>query len=294
MAANVSPPAAVGGAPRAKPRPVKIIRPSSFSVRGMAEGLVALAQYKDLIYTLSVHRVKVRYKQSLLGLAWAILQPLALMLIYTVIFSVLARMPSDGAPYALFAYTALLPWTFFSTALTNATNGFISQAQLITRVYFPREILPLTYVIAALFDFVVASSVLAGLLVYYQVALTGYALYVVPIILVVTLFATAMALLFSALQVRFRDIGVAMPLLLQVWMFATPVVYPLSVVPERLRPLYMLNPMVGLIENFRQVVLHGGAPDLRLLAVSAVISTVLLGITYTYFKHVEATVADII
>jgi lipopolysaccharide transport system permease protein len=229
-----------------------------------------------------------------LGVAWAVLQPLSLMLIYTLIFSYIARMPSDGIPYAVFAYAALLPWTYFSTALVNSTNGLVSHADLVTKVYFPREILPLTYVIAALFDFLVASIVFAGLLIYYNVQLTWMALYSFPIILVLTCFATAMALLFSATQVRFRDIGVAMPLLMQLWMFASPVVYPLSAVPAWLRPFYMLNPMAGIIESFRRVMLQGQPPDFWSLGVALVASLVLLSVSYVYFKRVEATIADVI
>lgn len=281
----------------AKPRAARrrtVIRPPNVSQLNILSNLAKLAQYKDLLYTLSVHRIKVRYKQSVLGIAWAVLQPLALMLIYTVIFSLIARMPSDGAPYAIFAYVALLPWTYFSTTLTNATNSLVSHSSLVSKVYFPREILPLTYVIAAFFDLLIASTVLAALLIYYKVSLTLNALYVVPIILVLTVFITAVAFFFSATQVRFRDIGVGMSLLLQLWMFATPVVYPLSAVPERLRPFYMLNPMVGLVENFRRVVLQGVAPDFRMLGISALISFILLPAAYIYFKRVEATVADII
>ena len=276
------------------PRRVTVIRAPSFSVTGVFGALAKLAHYRDLLYTLSVHRIKVRYKQSLLGVAWAILQPLSLMLIYTLTFSLIAKMPSDGAPYPVFTFVALLPWTYFSTAVTNATNGLVSHSQLVTKVYFPREILPLTYVVAALFDLAIASSVLVGLLLYYDVPLTAQALYAVPVLAVLTLFATAMALFFSATQVRFRDVGMAMPLLLQVWMFATPVVYPLSVVPERLRPFYQLNPMVGVIDNFRRVVLQGAAPNFRVLGASAVISVVLLVAAYIYFKNVEATIADVI
>ena len=275
-------------------RRVTIIRSPSLTLSGLVRDLLKLTHYRDLIYTLSVHRIKVRYKQSLLGVSWAILQPLSLMLIYTFIFSFIARVPSDGAPYAIFAYSALLPWTYFSTALVNATNGLVSHSQLITKVYFPREILPLTYVIASLFDLLIASSVFAALMIYYGVSLTANAIYAVPIILVMTIFVTAMSLFFSATQVRFRDIGVAMPLLIQLWMFATPVVYPLSAVPARFRSLYLLNPMVGFIENFRQVMLHGATPDLRLLGVATLISIILLVASYVYFKRVEATIADVI
>lgn len=275
-------------------RRVTVIRAPAISLPGIVRDFVKLTHYRDLLYTLSVHRVKVRYKQSVLGVAWAVLQPLSLMLIYTLIFSYIARMPSDGIPYAVFAYSALLPWTYFATALVNSTNGLVSHADLVTKVYFPREILPLTYVIAALFDFMVASIVFAGLLIYYHVQIGWVALYSFPIILVLTLFATAMSLLFSATQVRFRDIGVAMPLLMQLWMFASPVVYPLSAVPAWLKPFYMLNPMAGIIESFRRVMLQGAAPDFQSLGVALIASIVLLALSYVYFKRVEATIADVI
>lgn len=275
-------------------RRVTVISAPSISFGGVLSDVAKLSHYRDLLYTLSVHRVKVRYKQSVLGVAWAVLQPLSLMLIYTLIFSYIARMPSDGIPYAVFAYSALLPWIYFSTALVNSTNGLVSHADLVTKVYFPREILPLTYVIAALFDFLVASTVFAGLLIYYNVQLTWMALYSIPIILILTCFATAVSLLFSATQVRFRDIGVAMPLLMQLWMFASPVVYPLSAVPAWLRPFYMLNPMAGIIESFRRVMLQGEPPDFTSLGVALVASLVLLALSYVYFKRVEATIADVI
>jgi lipopolysaccharide transport system permease protein len=275
-------------------RPIRIIRPVSFSPLDLLRELRELWQYRDLFYTLTVHRIKVRYKQSVLGLAWAILQPLSLMLIYTVIFSVIAKVPSEGVPYAVFAYAALLPWTFFSSSLTNATQGLVSHSQLVTKVYFAREILPLTYVSAALFDFAVASTFLFALFFYYGVGLTVYALYAIPILVLLTALATAFSLFLSAMQVKFRDIGVAMPLLLQLWMFTTPVVYPLSAVPQRFRGLYVLNPLVGAIENFRRVVLQGVEPDFHSLAISAIVAAILLPLAYLYFKRVEATMADVI
>jgi lipopolysaccharide transport system permease protein len=275
-------------------RPIRIIRPPSFSPLNLFAELRGLWQYRDLFYTLSVHRIKVRYKQSLLGLAWAILQPLSLMLIYTVIFSKIAKVPSEGVPYAVFAYAALLPWTFFSSALTNATSGLVNHTQLVTKVYFAREILPLTYVSAALFDFAVASTFLIALFFYYGVSLSTYALYAIPILVLLTMLATAFSLIFSVIQVRFRDVGVAMPLLLQLWMFASPVVYPLSAVPAHLRGFYALNPMVGVIENFRRVMLQGTTPDFYSLGISALVAAILLPAAYLYFKRVEATMADII
>lgn len=262
--------------------------------------LAIVWHYRDLLLTLTAHRINVRYKQSALGMAWAVLQPLSLMLIYTVIFSYVARVPSDGAPYAIFAYAALLPWTTFSTGLGNATNGLVSHAGLITKVYFPREILPLSYIIAALVDFCIASVVLAGLLFYEHIPLTLNLLYIIPIVFVMMVFTLACALLFCMLQVRFRDIGVGLPLLLQIWMFAVPVVYPLSAVmnsnklSDGLKFAYTLNPMVSIIDNFRRVVLHGTAPDFKALGLAAGMSFVLLPVTYAYFKRTEATMADVI
>ena len=273
MAAQATMP---GEASCTESRPATVIRAPSFSPLTLARGVVRLVHYRDLLYTLSVHRLKVRYKQSVLGPSWAVLQPLSLMLIYTVIFSRIARVPSEGAPYALFAYCALLPWTYFSTALSTATHSLVSHFSLVTKVYFPREILPLTYVIAALVDFLVASTVLGGMLLYYDVSLTAQALYAIPTIAVLTLFTIAVSLVLCAIQVRYRDIGVAMPLVLQLWMFATPVVYPLSVVPESWRSLYVLNPMVGIIESFRRVILQGEPPDFHALAISAIVSMILL------------------
>jgi lipopolysaccharide transport system permease protein len=161
-------------------------------------------------------------------------------------------------------------------------------------VYFPREILPLSYIAAALVDFAAASTIFAGLLLYYRIPITAQAFWAFPIMLILICFLTAVSLFFSATQVRFRDVGVAMPLLLQLWMFATPVVYPLSVVPARFRGLYELNPLVGLIENFRQVCVRGEGPDVRLLIVSGGLSIGLLFASWLYFKHVDATIADVI
>jgi lipopolysaccharide transport system permease protein len=273
---------------------VSIIRAPSLSPAKLVRDLAKLAQYRDLLYTLSVHRIKVRYKQSLLGGMWAIIQPVSLMLMFTFIFSFVARIPSEGAPYAIFAYTALLPWNYFSTSVSNATGSLVSHAQFVTKVYFPREILPATYVIASLFDLIVASTVLVGLMAYYRVPLTINVLYVAPIVLIITSFALAISLFLSATQVRFRDIGVAVPLLLQLWLFATPVIYPLSAVPSRFRSVYNLNPMVAVIESFRQVLLRGAPPDFRSLTIAAILSVVLLFLSYVYFKHFETTMADII
>jgi lipopolysaccharide transport system permease protein len=273
-------------------RSVTILRPPSPLGFGLLRQLGRLPQAADLLYTLTLHRIRVRYKQSVLGLVWAVLQPLLLMLVFTVIFGFTTRMPSEGLPYAVFVYGAVLPWTFLSTAVGNGTGSLVSHAQMVTKVAFPREILPLSYVAAALADFLIASTILAGLMAYYHVPLTAQALWVLPIVVVLAGFATAVGLILAALQVHFRDVGVALPLFLQIWMFATPVVYPLSAVPARFRWFYDLNPAVGLVEGFRRVTLTGQPPDARLLAISIVATAVLLPVAYAGFKFVEATVAD--
>jgi lipopolysaccharide transport system permease protein len=279
---------------RSSARPVYEIRPPSIFGFNLLANLSKLLHYKDLIWTLSLHRIKVRYKQSVLGVLWVILQPISMMLVFTFIFSLIVRMPSEGIPYAVFAFTALVLWNYFSTGVSNATNSLVRDAQFVTKVYFPREILPITYIVAALFDFAVASTLLAALLIYYHIPLTLNVLYAVPILLVLTCFALAISFIFSATQVRFRDIGVAVPLLLQLWLFATPVIYPLSAVPERWRPFYMLNPMVGIIDSFRYVILKGAPPNASSLLYSGAVSVVLLFVSYLYFKRVEATMADFV
>jgi len=275
-------------------RPVQIIRPPSFSILATGQHLTRLIQCRDLLYVLTAHRINVRYKQSVLGYCWALLQPLLLMLIYTVIFSRLAKVPTRGTPYAIFAFTALLPWTFFSNGLSNATLGLVSHSNLLSRVYFPREILPLSYVIAAFVDFLAASVILSILMFYYRVPLTINILWAVPSIVTLTVFLTGMALLVSGVQVRFRDVGMALPLVLQVWMFATPVVYSLASVPANLRFWYELNPMVGIMETFRGALLYGAPPDAALLSGSFAISVVVAFAAYVWFKHVETTFADVI
>jgi lipopolysaccharide transport system permease protein len=258
------------------------------------DDLRALARYRDLLYTLSLHRIKVRYKQSLLGLAWALLQPLALMLIYTLVFSLIARVESGAQPYAVFAFAGLLPWTFFTSAVASVTTSFVNNSTLVTKVYFPREILPLTYVIAALFDFAVASTLLVGLFVWYDLPLTLAALWAVPVMAVAAVLVTGVGLLLSVIQVRVRDVGVAVPLVLQVLMFASPVVYPLQAVPAWLRPWYDLNPLVGIVDGFRRAVLDGAAPDPRLLGMAAGLSIAVLLVAYVAFRRVQATMADVI
>jgi len=275
-------------------RPVQVIRPPSFSLQALGEHLARLAQCRDLIYALTLHRISVRYKQSVLGYFWAVLHPVLLLLIYTVIFSRVAAVPTNGAPYAIFAFTALLPWTFFSNGLSGATIGLPAHSNLMSKVYFPREILPLSYVLAALLDFLIASVVLVALMLYYGIHLTASALWVLPAMVILTVFLTGITLFASAMQTRFRDVGVAMPLILQVWMFATPVVYSRQSVPEAFRRWYDLNPLVGIMETFRSALLNRAIPDTTLLFECLLLSLIIAVVSYAWFKHVEATLVDVI
>lgn len=273
-------------------RPVTVRRPES--VPGLWAALRLLADSWDLFRTLTAHRIRVRYKQSALGLFWAVLQPVALMLIFTLVFGRIARVPSEGIPYSLFAYSGLLVWSFLATALGNATHALVAHAQLITKVYFPREVLPLSYVAAALFDLCAAVVVLGALLAYHDIGLTWSALYALPVLLILTTLVTGSAFLLSAIQVRFRDVGLAVPLILYLWMFSTPIAYPLSAVPEAYQLWFLLNPMTGIVESFRRVVVHGIPPELHMLAIPAIVSAFLLPVAYAFFKHIETTMADVI
>jgi lipopolysaccharide transport system permease protein len=274
-------------------RPVVIRRAAAHAWRPLGN-IRELAEYADLFLTVTEHRIRVRYKQSILGLAWAILQPVAMMLIFTLVFGRITRVPTGGVPYALFAFTGLVLWSFVSTSLGNATHALVSHAQLITKVYFPREILPLSYVAAALFDLMVAMVVLMGLLLWYGRPIGPHLLLTIPIAAVAALLVTALALLVSALQVRFRDVGLAVPMLLYLWMFSTPIAYPLSSIPPRYRMFFELNPLTGLVESFRQVVLTGAISSASQLAVPFAITAVLLPAAYAVFKRAEVTMADVI
>ena len=273
---------------------VTVIRPAAAAWLHVGDHLARLGEYSDLLYTLSAHRISVRYKQTSLGFAWALLQPVLMMVIFTAVFSVLAKMPSEGTPYALFAYTALLPWTFFNTAVSTGTNSLVTHTQLITKVYFPREILPITYLIAALFDFAVGFLVLLGLMAWYHVPLSAQVFNLIPVVGLLSAWVLAVCLILAAVQVRFRDIGVALPVLLQVLMFASPIIYPLSVVPAAWRDWYLLNPMAGIVSSFRDILLRQSAPDSHPLAIASLVTAIVLPIAYLFFKRAEATMADVI
>lgn len=278
----------------ADPRPLKVIRPVSFTPRILFRGVIEFFSYGDLLYTLTMHRVNVRYKQSALGLAWAVIQPLTLMIVYTIVFSLFTKVKTPGSHYPIFVLAGILPWNFFQTAVSTSATGFVTHTNLITKLYFPREILPLSYVLAGLVDLMIAGIILAIGMAWYHIHVGLLALYVFPILLIEMSLVTGFSLVLSALQVRFRDVGLALPLIFQLWMFGSPVVYSLNDVPQRFKTWYIWNPMVGVVENFRRVLVQGMAPDRETLAISGVFAVLLLVLGYLYFKYREATMADII
>ena len=238
--------------------------------------------------------IKIRYKQSLLGAAWAILQPLALMIVFTLVFSFIARVPTGGIPYPIFSYAALLPWTFFATSVTFGTSSLVNNMNLVSKVYFPREILPIAAIGASFIDFLVASLVYIGLVAYYRFPLHT-TLLLLPLLLLVQIALTTGVVLFtSAANAFYRDIRFVVPLVLQIWMYATPIIYPLQLVPERFQPFYMLNPMAGLIESYRTIALLGVWPDWGHLGTATLFSGLVLVSGYIHFKRVEWQFADII
>jgi lipopolysaccharide transport system permease protein len=251
-------------------------------------------QYRELLYFLIWRDVMVRYKQTAIGVGWTILQPLITMLIFTVIFSKLAKIPSDGMPYPVFAFTALLPWSYFSQALARSANSLVNSSNLVTKIYFPRLLIPISSVLAPIIDLFFSFLILLVLMAWFNVAPTR-GLLALPLFLgLAVLTSLAVGLWSSALNVRYRDVGHTIPFLTQVWMYASPVAYPVSMVPEKWRLLYSLNPMVGVIEGFRWALLGKESPDFGVMAVSSTAVMILLLGGIVYFKRMERTFADII
>jgi lipopolysaccharide transport system permease protein len=281
------------GTAERSPRPLTVIGPPEFSFRMVLTGVHSLIQYSDLLYALSVFRLRIRYKQSILGWLWAVLQPLALMGIYTLVFAHVVKVDTGGIAYPIFVFCGLLPWLFFSSSISSAVQGIVAYPSLLTKMYFPREIIPLSYLAASAVDFCIASVILAALLIHYRVAPTWNLLYSIPILFMLGGLTTAVALLCSAVQVRIRDVGLALPFVLQVWIFATPVVYSSQSVPPRFRTLYLLDPVAGAIESLRTAVL-GRSPDTFTLAAGFAVTMAILLFAYAYFKRSEAAMADVV
>lgn len=250
--------------------------------------------YRELLAFLVWRDVKVRYKQTILGAAWAVLQPLLTMMVFSVFFGWLGKLPSDGLPYPLFAYTALLPWQLFAYALSEAGNSLINNQRLITKVYFPRLLVPLAAVLAGLVDFVIAFVVLLGMMVFYGIT-PGARILILPLLLLLALGAAlAAGLWLAALNVIYRDIRYVIPFLIQFWLFLTPIAYPSSMLPEWLRPVYALNPMVGVVEGFRWALLGANA-SIGLLTLVSALAVLAMGIGgLYYFRRMESSFMDVI
>jgi len=250
--------------------------------------------YRELLYFLIWRDILTRYKQTAIGAAWVVLQPLINMILFTLIFSQLAKIPSDGIPYPVFAFTALLPWSYFSQALAKTSGSVVSSANLVTKIYFPRLLIPLGASIAPVVDLVFSFVVLLVLMAWYSIV-PNWGLLALPFFLVLAvLTALAVGLWASALNVRYRDVNSIIPFVAQIWMYASPVAYPVSMVPEKWRLLYSLNPMVSVIEGFRWALLGRPCPDLLMMAVSSAMVVVLLLGGIVYFKKMEQSFADVI
>ena len=271
--------------------PTVVIKPD----RGLFDlELKALWEYRELLYFLVWRDVKIRYKQTLIGAGWAILQPVMTMVVFTVVFGKFAKISSDGLPYPIFAYAALLPWNLFSHSLTRGGASVVGNAGLVSKIYFPRLILPLSGVLSPMIDFAISFGILAVMMIWYGI-LPGWGVFALPLfLLLATLTALAVGLWLAALNVRYRDVGHAIPFLAQLWLFASPVAYPVSVVPETWRWLYSLNPMAGVIEGFRWALLGRQSPDLAVIAISSLTVIALLLAGIVYFRYTERTFADIV
>jgi lipopolysaccharide transport system permease protein len=253
-----------------------------------------LWEYRELLYFFVWRDIKIRYKQTAIGAAWAVLQPFLTMMVFSLFFGRLARIPSQGLPYPVFYYCALLPWMYFAGALQNATNTVVEHQRVITRVYFPRLVLPLAAVLSGLVDFAISFGVFLGMMLYYGLVPTRSALLLPVLLLLAVLTALGVGLWLSALNAIYRDVRYVLPFLVQFWMFASPVAYPSELVPEKWRWLYGLNPMAGVIEGFRWALTgRGRPPGVLMLASGLMVGVVLLG-GLVFFRKMEGTIADVV
>ncbi len=251
-------------------------------------------KYRELLLFLTLRDIKVRYKQAALGAAWAVVQPILAVAIFTLIFGMFARLPSDGIPYPLFAFAAVMPWTYFAEAMRRASLGIVGDGALVSKIYFPRLIIPISNVITPLADLAVTFCVFLVVMLWYGFY-PGWHLLLVPVLVLISaLLALAIGLWLGPINVRYRDVTHTLPFVIQLWMFATPIVYPLSMVPERFQALYALNPMVGVSEGFRGALLGRGTPDFQAMAISGGVIVVLLVGGLVFFRRNEAKFADII
>jgi len=253
-----------------------------------------LWEYRELLYFLTWRDILVRYKQTVLGVAWAIIQPLFTMVVFSLFFGKLAKIPSDNIPYPIFSYAALVPWTFFSNSLTKASNSLVGHAALIRKIYFPRLAMPIAAVLSGIVDFVVAFIVLLGMMLFYGIVPSIHVFWLSGLLLLALVTSLGVGLWLSAMNVQFRDVHYIVPFITQFWLFATPVAYPSSLLAEPWRTLYGINPMVGVVEGFRWALLSTDtAPGLMIIVSSLVSLTLLIGGAY-YFRRMEKTFADVV
>lgn len=271
--------------------PITIIRPP----RGwIALNLKELWQYRELLLFLAWRDVSVRYKQTALGAAWAIIQPFVAMVIFSVVFGELAKIPSDDVPYPLFSYAALLPWQFFATALSSAASSLVNDEKLITKIYFPRLIIPVASVLPAAIDFLIAFVILLGMMLFYHTLPTWRIVWLPLFLLLAAVTALGVGLWLAAFNVQYRDFRYVIPFLLQVWMYASPVVYSSTIIPERWRLLFGINPMTGVIGGFRWALLGTETAPGPLMLISAATALVFLIVGAFYFRRMESSFADVI
>ena len=272
-------------------RPITVIEPPK---RWVPLDLRELWDQRELVYFLAWRDIKVRYKQTVLGASWAILQPVFAMVVFSLFFGRLGGLPSDGLPYPLWSFAGLVPWTFFSQGLTQAANSLVMSQNLLRKVYFPRLAIPVATVLSTAVDFVLAFAVLAAMIFFYQIELTGRVLWVIPLAVLAFVTALGAGLWFAALSVRYRDVRFVVPFLVQFWLFATPIAYPSSLLPERWRALYALNPMAGVVEGFRWALLGANTRPGSMVIVSTLAAAVILFGGAYYFRSVERTFADVV
>ena len=271
--------------------PVTVIRPS----RGwISLNLRDLWEYRELLYFLTWRDVKVRYKQTVLGAAWAIIQPFFTMVVFSLFFGKLAKMPSDDIPYPIFSYAALVPWTFFANGLSQSSNSLVVSANLIKKVYFPRLVVPISSVISGGVDFVLAFVVLVGMMLFYGIVPTAAIVWLPLLLLLALVTSLGVGLWLTAMNVQFRDVRYAVPFLVQAWVFATPIAYPSSLLDEPWRTLYGVNPMAGVVEGFRWALLGTETAPGPIILVSTLMAVGLLVSGAFYFRRMEKTFADVV
>ena len=250
--------------------------------------------YRELLYFLIWRDIKVRYKQTVLGAAWAIIQPFFTMIVFTVVFGKIAKIPSDGIPYPIFSYAALVPWTLFASGLGRASNSMVGSSNLIKKVYFPRLCIPIASILAGLVDFILSFMMLIGMMFYFGIVPSMNVIWLPLLLLLALTTSLGVSLWFSAMNVRFRDVGFIVPFLTQIWLFATPIVYPSSLLPEPWRTIYGVNPMAGVVEGFRWALLSTDTAPQPIIIVSSLVAFSILIGGLIYFRRMEKTFADIV